>query len=157
VYTAALPHTAAHTATECRPLPLRRPQPGTAAAHCSTTRCCTAGQMGTHFRVALPDSHTLPRALPHTTANCRTAPHWRTAGQPHTACTRELSDSRTLLQALRRTLQRALPHLAAQTAAHCRTATYCRTAALPHSAALLHSRTLLRTLSHTEVHTAHTA
>jgi hypothetical protein len=94
-----LPHTAAHTASECRPLPLRRP-----LTHCCRTlpryhtlpdcwsyAYCrvhsarqphTAARTATHCRVHY---RTLPRALPHTaahttapcctTASCRTAAH----------------------------------------------------------------------------------
>jgi hypothetical protein len=135
----ALPYTASRTVAhccrlQCHILPL-------ALSHCRTARTTTHCRTLPHI-AALPDSRTLPRALPHTVA-C-TAAH---------CCAHCRTPPLALLHIF--TLQHTATHCRAHChiAAHCcLTAAHCRT--FLHTAALLDSRTLPQALPHTAARTA---
>jgi hypothetical protein len=89
--------------------------------------------------------HTLPRALPYTSAH--TLPHNTAAHYRRTLLTWTLLHCRTLLLSMPHTKPHALPYTAART--YSRTLPHCRT--LPHSRTLqrAYCHTLLLALSHT--------
>jgi hypothetical protein len=138
-----------HSRANCHTLPDSRavlPRALLQTAVCTAAHICiqphtSLARIATHFCIlppALPDSRTLPQALPYTPGltaahwhvHCRTHP--RTAAHIRAHChtmLRTAARCRTLPHTAPRTLPRALPPTAALLPHCCRTAAYCRTAA----------------------------